>query len=85
MSKPKPETEATGGYLKTAEVIRRYTDPDGGLLFSEQTLAAWRRDGKGPPFIKPGGRPLYPLAGLLEWEAEKGLVPTVQNQANDGA
>jgi hypothetical protein len=34
------------------------------------TLCNWRsgKNKKGPPFVKIGGRVLYPIAGVLEWE-----------------
>jgi hypothetical protein len=33
------------------------------------TLANWRVQEKGPPFIKFGSRVRYPLASLEKWEA----------------
>lgn len=34
---------------------------------SEQTVAAWRSRGFGPPFFSIGRRVLYPESGVLEW------------------
>lgn len=31
------------------------------------TLAKWRREGKGPPFIYAGGSVLYPKKSFEEW------------------
>lgn len=36
---------------------------------SEKTLAQWRSQGKGPPFLKIGGRILYARADLDAWLA----------------
>lgn len=53
-------------YLTTAEVLERFR----GML-SDKTLANWRARGEGPPYMKAGGRVLYPLASLIEWENKR--------------
>lgn len=35
---------------------------------SLQTLANWRHEGKGPPFIRVGARVLYPVEGINAFE-----------------
>jgi hypothetical protein len=35
------------------------------------TLATWRSRKLGPRYIKIGGRVLYPLDGVEEWEAKR--------------
>jgi predicted site-specific integrase-resolvase len=37
------------------------------LGISPQTLARWRVEGKGPPFVKLGGRVAYRQATLQSW------------------
>lgn len=49
-------------HLTTEEVAARLR------LKSPQTLRAWRRLRKGPPFRKFGSRVLYPEDKLAEWE-----------------
>ena len=67
MSAPDAMAGASGKrpILMTAEqVSERY----GGSI-TVRTLANWRSTGKsGPPFRKLGGRILYPLDTLEEWE-----------------
>jgi hypothetical protein len=53
-------------YLTTSEVIERFRG-----MISDKTLANWRTRGEGPPFMKAGGRVLYPLAALIEWENKR--------------
>lgn len=50
-------------YLTPKEVTERYQD-----TISERTLANWRSRGEGPPFTKIGGKVLYPLEKLTDWE-----------------
>lgn len=35
---------------------------------SVRTLANWRYQGTGPRYIRLGGKVLYPLTGVVEWE-----------------
>jgi predicted site-specific integrase-resolvase len=48
-------------YLTSKEVADRWR-------LSDQTLANWRSVGKGPPFIRVGGRVLYPIEGIQSFE-----------------
>jgi len=58
---PEPE------YLSPDEVSIRYR----GL--SKQTLAVWRCKKQGPPFRKIGGKVLYPVFLLRQWEKTQDL------------
>lgn len=54
-------------YLTPAEVSQRY----GGKI-STSTLSNWRSSGNGSlPFVKIGGKVLYPLSSLVEWERRR--------------
>ena len=43
------------------------TDPTLKLIGAPSTLAHWRCEGKGPPFVKLGGRVAYRGADLNAW------------------
>lgn len=60
-------------YLTPNEVVDRY---EGKI--SVRTLANWRSSGTSPPFTKVGGRILYPLRDLLEWEKGRTVKSTAQ-------
>lgn len=51
-------------WLKQDEVAARW-----GL--SPRTLEAWRSEGRGPAFLKIGGRVHYRLEDIEAWEAEQ--------------
>lgn len=53
---------------------------------SLQTLANWRHEGKGPPFIRVGARVLYPIEGIfaLEKLSQQWLSPD-SSQETSGA
>jgi hypothetical protein len=61
-------------FLTVQEVVRRYRDE-----VSSGTLKNWRSQGRGPPFVKVGRSPLYPLAGLEAWERENTTCATGDN------
>lgn len=52
-------------YLKPDELVARW----GGAI-SRETLANWRAQGRGPGFVKLGGRVVYPLARVEEYEQQ---------------
>lgn len=56
----------TAEFLTPAEVRDRYRG-----RISLRTLANWRSTGQGPSFCKVGGRVLYPVAALTEWEGKR--------------
>jgi hypothetical protein len=57
--------------------IRKYLTPEQLVEYYEghintRTLANWRSAGTGgPPFFKLGGRILYPMDRLEQWEMER--------------
>lgn len=53
-------------YLKPKEVTKRWN-----FAITPGTLANWRSQKKGPPFIRFGSRVLYPLDKLEKWEGEQ--------------
>jgi hypothetical protein len=56
----------TEQYLTPEEVVERYH-----AAISERTLANWRSRGEGPDYMKVGGRVLYPLSALAQWETAR--------------
>lgn len=51
------------GFLTPGQLVARW---NGALTVG--TLANWRSKGTGPTFAKLGGRVLYPVAQVTEWE-----------------
>lgn len=43
-----------------------------------RTLANWRSSGTGPPFTKVGGRILYGVNDILDWERKRTVQGTNQ-------
>ena len=68
MSEP---VNTTPQFLTTKEVSDRY----GGKI-SARTLNNWRNLGCGPPFTKIGGKVLYPVSKLVEWEQRNTVQST---------
>lgn len=58
-------------YLTPTEVVERYQGK-----ITVRTLANWRSQGVSPPFTKVGGRILYPLEKLIEWERRRTVSGT---------
>ena len=58
-------------YLTPAEVAARF----GGRI-SVRTLANWRWSGTGPKFTRVGGRILYGIEELADWEAKRTVSNT---------
>lgn len=46
------------------------------LGYSEQTLAIWRCEGDGPPYVKLGRNVFYRRATIREWIAKRELQPS---------
>ena len=67
-------------FLTAQEVSSRY----GGKI-SVRTLGNWRNLGMGPPFSKIGGRVLYPLAKLVEWEQRNTVQSTSEYTKGNAA
>lgn len=58
----------TGNYMTPRELVERYRD-----AITIRTLANWRSTGEGPRYTKIGGRVLYPVDAVNQWEAERTL------------
>lgn len=58
-------------YLTPDELVQRY---EGRI--TTRTLANWRSQGISPPYTKVGGRILYPIKCLLEWERRRTVSST---------
>ena len=61
----------TGGneppaYLTPLELSRRWKN-----MISPGTLANWRANRKGPAYVKMGGRVLYPVQAVEQWERSR--------------
>lgn len=56
----------TAQYLTPKELSDRYKGQ-----ISQRTLANWRSSGEGPKFTKIGGRVLYPIQSVEEWERKR--------------
>jgi hypothetical protein len=52
--------------LTPAELVTRWRD-----CVTLVTLATWRSRKNGPPYVKVGGRVLYPLDGVEAWEKKR--------------
>lgn len=53
-------------YLTPLELAARYKGS-----ITVRTLANWRSTGHGPKFTKIGGRVLYPVDAVMEWEKSR--------------
>ena len=59
---------AAAEYLTPAELVSRYKG-----TITIRTLANWRSTGEGPRYTKIGGRVLYPVDAVTEWERARTL------------
>ena len=55
-------------YLTPVELVARYK---GAITI--RTLANWRSSGDGPAYTKVGGRVLYAVASVTQWERARTL------------
>lgn len=55
-------------YLTPAELVARYKS-----AITIRTLANWRSTGDGPRYTKIGGKVLYPVEAVIEWERNRTL------------
>lgn len=69
-------TEVVKKYLTVEDVAARYEG-----VISVRTLNNWRTQGRGPVFVKLGGKVAYPLEKLIEWEAKNTVNSTSQYAA----
>lgn len=73
--KPKDDTVK---YLTPSELAVRWNHS-----ITTGTLANWRSQKKGPPFVRFGSRVLYPMAKLEVWEAEQLAIYKAAVNDND--
>lgn len=62
-------------------------DPDPSaeaIEVATRTLESWRREGKGPRFVKIGRFIKYPLGGLIEFVNKKTFTTTRQAKHGQG-
>lgn len=69
---PVPECKLVR-FLTPAQVVERY----GGSV-SVGTLANWRATGVSPPYVKLGGKVIYPEPELEKWERKRTATGTYQ-------
>ncbi len=56
--------------------------PELRCIASVQTLARWRHEDIGPPYIKSGARVLYQGADLLAWLSSRRICPEGKAEAH---
>lgn len=64
-------------FLTPDELVSRYK---GNI--SVKTLANWRTKGGGPDYVKIGGKIMYSLASVLEWERRRTFASTAKRVAS---
>lgn len=62
-------------FLTTKELAERYEHK-----LSVRTIQNWRNLQQGPKFLKLGGRVLYRLSDIEEWEKQRAVNGTCQYQ-----
>lgn len=60
------ETDIKSELLSPSELAARYKG-----RVTERTLANWRSTGQGPRFIKVGGRVMYCVKSVKDWEQRR--------------
>lgn len=61
-------------YLTPKELVIRYRN-----AVTLHTLANWRSHGDGPPHTKIGGRVLYPVTSLFQWEHVRSFFNSLEH------
>lgn len=64
--------DAEPRYLNTADVAAR-------LAVTTSALHEWKSTGTGPPWVKFGGRVLYPIDELYRWEVAQRSAATIEH------
>ncbi len=57
------------GYLTPKELCHRYK-----RAVSERTLANWRSKREGPAYTKIGGKVLYLIRDVIDWEGKRRIL-----------
>jgi hypothetical protein len=65
-------------FLTPDQVVDRW----GGAV-GRGTLANWRAQRRGPPYVKVGARVVYPIDQLIAWEQKN--MAGIQAQNSEGA
>lgn len=60
-------------YLTPGELSERWKG-----RISVRTLSNWRSSGTGPKYTKTGGRILYPMHEIVNWECRRTTLSTSQ-------
>ena len=63
------------------ETLYLPTDPEIQRLGSYSTLASWRSEGRGPRYVKIGGRVMYRGRDLNEWIEAQTVDPANRTAA----
>jgi hypothetical protein len=66
-------------YLTPADLSERWNG-----RIAVRTLANWRSSGCGPEFIRMGGKILYPVKKIEDWEKRNTFSSTHEYCADDG-
>ncbi len=72
------------GALPAPSMVRR-AEAAALLGVKPGTLAAWARDGRGPPYEVFGKRALYPVAALQAWREHSGAVRELPSEVKPPA
>ncbi len=70
----------SGTFFTPEELIARYKG-----RISVKTLANWRTKGGGPEYTKIGGKIMYTLAAIVEWERRRTYGSTAVRSTNTTA
>jgi hypothetical protein len=62
-------TEIAAGYIPRKQLAKELGERLRGRPYSEFTLIAWEKDGKGPPPTRVGRDVLYSLSSIERWLA----------------
>lgn len=60
-------TAITAGFITRKELAKELGERLRGRPYSEFTLMAWERDGRGPPVTRIGRDVLYSVASIEKW------------------
>ncbi|WP_314961506.1 hypothetical protein [Bradyrhizobium cosmicum] len=72
-------TEFAAGYIPRKQLAKELGERLRGKAYSEFTLIAWERDGKGPPATRVGRDVLYSVADVDRWLRQLGATDETGN------